>query len=95
MQVATVPEATLDLQRLLDAAIAGERVVITQHGKQSVRLVPLRPIHPYGALEGQIWIADDFDAPLSAEELAEFEGKSCGFCSIRTSFSGWLRIIRS
>ncbi|WP_175823060.1 type II toxin-antitoxin system prevent-host-death family antitoxin [Burkholderia sp. BCC0419] len=75
MQVATVPEATLDLQRLLDAAIAGERVVITQSGKQSVRLVPLRPIHQFGALEGQIWIADDFDAPLSAEELAAFEGK--------------------
>jgi prevent-host-death family protein len=75
MQVATVPEAALDLQRLLDAAIAGERVVITQAGKQSVRLVPLRPIHPFGALEGQMWIADDFDAPLSVEELAAFMGK--------------------
>ncbi|TGN97094.1 MULTISPECIES: type II toxin-antitoxin system Phd/YefM family antitoxin [unclassified Burkholderia] len=75
MQVATVPEAALDLQRLLDAAIAGERVVIMQDGKQSVRLVPLKPIHPFGALEGEIWIADDFDAPLSAEELAAFEGE--------------------
>ncbi|MEC4774455.1 prevent-host-death protein [Burkholderia cenocepacia] len=75
MQVATVPEATLGLQRLLDAAIAGERVVITQAGKQAVRLVPLRPIHPFGALEGQMWIADDFDAPLSVEELAAFMGK--------------------
>ncbi|WP_407062441.1 type II toxin-antitoxin system Phd/YefM family antitoxin [Burkholderia sp. D-99] len=75
MQVATVPEATIDLQRLLDAAIAGERVVIMQDGKQSVRLVPLRPIHPFGALEGQMWIADDFDAPLSVEELAAFMGK--------------------
>ncbi|MCA8096606.1 MULTISPECIES: type II toxin-antitoxin system Phd/YefM family antitoxin [Burkholderia] len=75
MQVATVPEATLDLQRLLDAAIAGERVVITQNGKQSVRLVPLRPIHPYGALEGEIWIADDFDAPLPDDLLDAFEGK--------------------
>ncbi|WP_260434901.1 type II toxin-antitoxin system Phd/YefM family antitoxin [Burkholderia sp. Bp8992] len=75
MQVATVPEATLNLQRLLDAAIAGERVVITQNGKQSVRLVPLRPIHPYGALEGEIWIADDFDAPLPDDLLDAFEGK--------------------
>ncbi|NTZ09831.1 type II toxin-antitoxin system Phd/YefM family antitoxin [Burkholderia metallica] len=75
MQVATVPEATLDLQRLLDAAIAGERVVITQAGKQAVRLVPLRPIHPYGALEGEIWIADDFDAPLPDDLLDAFEGK--------------------
>ncbi|WP_175885756.1 type II toxin-antitoxin system prevent-host-death family antitoxin [Burkholderia sp. BCC0044] len=75
MQVATVPEASLDLQRLLDAAIAGERVVITQAGKQAVRLVPLRPIHPYGALEGEIWIADDFDAPLPDDLLDAFEGK--------------------
>ncbi|HGL6717715.1 type II toxin-antitoxin system prevent-host-death family antitoxin [Burkholderia contaminans] len=75
MQVATVPEATLDLQRLLDAAIAGERVVITQNGKQSVRLVPLRPIHPYGALEGEIRIADDFDAPLPDDLLDAFECK--------------------
>ncbi|MCA8381278.1 prevent-host-death protein [Burkholderia cenocepacia] len=75
MQVATVPEATLDLQRLLDAAIAGERVVITQAGKQAVRLVPLGPIHPYGAMEGEIWIADDFDAPLPDDLLDAFEGK--------------------
>lgn len=75
MQVATVPEATLDLQRLLDAAIAGERVVITQAGKQAVRLVPLTPIHPYGAMEGEIWIADDFDAPLPDDLLDAFEGK--------------------
>ncbi len=75
MQVATVSEATLDLQRLLDAAIAGERVVITQAGKQAVRLVPLRPIHPYGAMEGEIWIADDFDAPLPDDLLDAFEGK--------------------
>ncbi|ELW9450762.1 type II toxin-antitoxin system prevent-host-death family antitoxin [Burkholderia cenocepacia] len=75
MQVATVPEATLDLQRLLDAAIAGERVVITQAGKQAVRLVPLRPIHPFGAMEGEIWIADDFDAPLPDDLLDAFEGK--------------------
>ncbi|WP_175909205.1 MULTISPECIES: prevent-host-death protein [Burkholderia] len=75
MQVATVPEATLDLQRLLDAAIAGERVVIMQNGKQSVRLVPLKPIHHYGLLKGQIWIADDFDAPLPDDLLDAFEGK--------------------
>ncbi|KWH52942.1 type II toxin-antitoxin system Phd/YefM family antitoxin [Burkholderia semiarida] len=75
MQVATLPEAALDLQRLLDAAIAGERVVITQKGKQAVRLVPLEPIHPYGAMEGEVWIADDFDAPLPDDLLDAFEGK--------------------
>ncbi|KWK55280.1 prevent-host-death protein [Burkholderia stagnalis] len=75
MQNANLHDAALDLSRLVDAAIAGERVVISQDGKPSVRLVPLKPIHPFGVLEGQIWIADDFDAPLPDDLLDAFEGK--------------------
>lgn len=52
MQNANLHDAALDLSRLVDAAIAGERVVISQDGKPSVRLVPLKPIHPFGVLEG-------------------------------------------
>lgn len=48
MQNANLHDATLDLSRLVDAAIAGEDVVISQDGKPSVRLVPLEPIH-------QVW----------------------------------------
>lgn len=44
MQNANLHDAALDLSRLVDAAIAGERVVISQDGKPSVRLVPLKPI---------------------------------------------------
>jgi hypothetical protein len=29
----------------------------------------------YGALKGKGWIADDFDAPLPDEILAQFEGR--------------------
>jgi hypothetical protein len=29
----------------------------------------------FGLLEGQGWIADDFDAPLPDEILAQFEGR--------------------
>jgi hypothetical protein len=36
---------------------------------------PKRKIR-FGLLKGQIWIADDFDDPLSEEELALFEGDS-------------------
>ncbi|KAB0637606.1 type II toxin-antitoxin system prevent-host-death family antitoxin [Burkholderia stagnalis] len=75
MQNANLHDAALDLSRLVDAAIAGERVVISQDGKPSVRLVPLKPIHPFGVLKGQIWIADDFDAPLPDDLLDAFEGK--------------------
>jgi len=41
------------------------------------RLTQLEPTKPeirFGGLKGKIWIADDFDAPLPAEVLAEFEG---------------------
>ncbi|AOK54479.1 type II toxin-antitoxin system Phd/YefM family antitoxin [Burkholderia stagnalis] len=75
MQNANLHDAALDLSRLVDAAIAGERVVISQDGKPSVRLVPLKLIHPFGVLKGQIWIADDFDAPLPDDLLDAFEGK--------------------
>ncbi|RQQ51856.1 type II toxin-antitoxin system Phd/YefM family antitoxin [Burkholderia stagnalis] len=75
MQNANLHDAALDLSRLVDAAIAGERVVISQDGKPSVRLVPLKPIHPFGVLKGQIWIADNFDAPLPDDLLDAFEGK--------------------
>ncbi|AOI72212.1 type II toxin-antitoxin system Phd/YefM family antitoxin [Burkholderia ubonensis] len=75
MQNANLHDAALDLSRLVDTAIAGEDVVISQDGKPSVRLVPLKPIHQYGLLKGQIGIADDFDAPLPDDLLDAFEGK--------------------
>ena len=34
-----------------------------------------KPKRVPGALKGQIRISDDFDAPLSADILEEFEGK--------------------
>ncbi|HZR25719.1 MAG TPA: type II toxin-antitoxin system prevent-host-death family antitoxin [Vicinamibacterales bacterium] len=52
---------------LVDKALAGEEVVIARDNKPLLKLVPyhdpsikLKP----GALKGQIWIADDFDAPI-------------------------------
>jgi len=29
----------------------------------------------FGLLKGKIWVADDFDAPLPDELLAQFEGR--------------------
>ncbi len=57
-------EAKTTLSRLVDAAQAGEEVVITRRGEPVARLQPVRPLpreSQWGALEGQIWIADDFD----------------------------------
>ncbi|MGN6373731.1 MAG: type II toxin-antitoxin system Phd/YefM family antitoxin [Solirubrobacteraceae bacterium] len=73
-------EAKTTLSRLVKAAQSGEEVVITQRGKPAVRLQPVRPLPRaslFGALEGEIWMADDFDE-LPEDVLGGFEGCHAG-----------------
>lgn len=66
MQV-TVSEAKAHFAELLKAVEAGETVVVTRHGKPIARIEGIEeraPLPRVGALKGQIWMADDFDAPL-------------------------------
>jgi prevent-host-death family protein len=69
--------AKTHLSRLVDRAAAGEEIVIARAGKPVARLAPLAvaaaPRRP-GLLKGQIWIADDFDAPLPNGVLEGFYG---------------------
>jgi prevent-host-death family protein len=68
MQVVNIHDAKSQLSRLLEQVQAGEDVVIAKAGTPIVRLVPYirekSRIAPPGAMEGEIWIADDFDAPV-------------------------------
>jgi prevent-host-death family protein len=71
-------EAKTTLSRLVDAAQAGEDVVITRRGQPVARLEPVKPspkrrVSVYGALRGQIEMSDDFDE-LSDEILKSFAG---------------------
>ena len=77
MQV-NIYEAKTRLSELVEQAHAGETVLIAKAGTLMAKLVPLdagpkRKI-VYGLLKGQIEIADDFDTPMSEEELALWEG---------------------
>ena len=77
MQV-NIYEAKTRLSELVEQAHAGETVIIAKAGTPMAKLVPLdagpkRKI-VYGLLKGQIEIAEDFDAPMSEEELALWEG---------------------
>ena len=74
-----IHEAKTHLSRLLEEVAAGGEVIISKAGKPIARLVPLEkkePIRRFGALKGQLWIADDFDAPLPADVIAAFEGRT-------------------
>jgi prevent-host-death family protein len=72
----TAEEAQSNLPDLIEKAVKGETVVITQDGQQIVQLVPIAygkaARHP-GTAKGMIWMADDFDAPL--EDFNEYMSK--------------------
>jgi prevent-host-death family protein len=76
--VVNIYEAKAKLSKLVDQAANGEDVVIARAGKPIARITALkeekRPVR-FGLLKGEIWIADDFDAPLPDEILAGFEGR--------------------
>jgi antitoxin (DNA-binding transcriptional repressor) of toxin-antitoxin stability system len=58
-------EAKSQLSRLVDLAEGGEEVIIQRSGRAVARLVAVQRRRPvadaFGALHGQIELADDFD----------------------------------
>jgi prevent-host-death family protein len=71
-----VHEAKTHLSRLLQRVAAGEEVTIARSGVPVARLVAVAPEkkRPLGFARGQVWVADDFDAPLPDDLLAAFYG---------------------
>lgn len=68
METVNVYDAKTHLSRLLERVEGGERIVIARAGTPVAMLVPLAPATPeprrIGLWQGQVWMADDFDAPL-------------------------------
>ncbi len=75
--VVNIHEAKTHLSRLLERVQAGEEVTIAKAGRPVARLVPIAAPgkRPLGLDRGKVWIADDFDAPLPDDILADFEGR--------------------
>jgi prevent-host-death family protein len=71
-------EAKTQLSRLVDRASQGERIVIAKAGHPAAMLVPLGPETPLEPRKfgqnflGITYMAPDWDAPMSEEELAEW-----------------------
>jgi prevent-host-death family protein len=72
-----VYQARTHFSRLLRRVKAGEEFVIADAGKPVARLVPFAPpvASRLGGDEGRVWIADDFDDPLSPSLLGAFWGQ--------------------
>jgi prevent-host-death family protein len=78
--IVNIHAAKTNLSKLIEAAEAGEEVIVARNGKPAVRLTPVtapaKPKHKKGAwlgsLKGQIWIAPNMDE-VDAEIAREFE----------------------
>lgn len=75
-----VQEAKTHLSQLIKRAQAGERIVLCVRNEPAVELTvvagngAIREPRPLGLMKGRIWMAPDFGAPMTEEELADWEG---------------------
>ena len=73
LRIVNVHQAKTQLSRLLEAAHAGEEIILAKGGKPYARLVPLHPPgkRPLGFVPGRL--TEAFFEPLPEEELAAWE----------------------
>ena len=68
-----ITQAKADISKVLDLAIGGEEIVITQNDKPVAKISPIPPVlRPLkrGSAKGKVWISSDFDEPL--EDFLEY-----------------------
>ncbi len=73
-----VHEAKTNFSKLLQRVILGDEIIIAKAGVPVAKLVRYtanQSKRPLGFLKGEIWMADDFDAPLPPDILAGFLGE--------------------
>lgn len=72
-----IHEAKTQLSRILAKVQAGEEVIIAKAGEPVARIVPIRnrARRQPGTERGNLWVAEDFDAPLPTDLLDAFEGR--------------------
>ncbi len=69
-----IHEAKTHLSRLIERALAGEEVIVAKAGKPVVRITPIAVKKPIlGSARGTFTLPPDWDAPMTDEELAEWE----------------------
>ena len=76
MRTVNIHAAKTHLSRLVEAAAAGEEIIIAKAGRPVARLVPLESQprrRKLGILDGKINVPDDFDRMCEEEIRALFE----------------------
>jgi antitoxin (DNA-binding transcriptional repressor) of toxin-antitoxin stability system len=71
--IVNVHAAKTQLSKLIEAALAGEEVVIARGSEAVVKLVPVETVEPrrvFGALKGEMVVPDAFFDPLPDDGLA-------------------------
>ena len=75
----SLQELTHNPDALLDRLAAGEHIVVVRGGRPVAELRPLAQpnliARPFGLAAGSFSVPDDFDSPLPADILREFEGR--------------------
>jgi antitoxin (DNA-binding transcriptional repressor) of toxin-antitoxin stability system len=66
-------QAKTEVAALIQTALSGEEVIITQNNEPVLKLVRIsatKPRRQSGSAKGLIWMSDDFDEPLN--DFAEY-----------------------
>jgi len=75
MRQVTIHAAKTNLSKLIEAALAGEEIVIAKGSKPVVRLVPVvQGAFKVGLLKGELGAGPDFFEPMDAADLDLWEG---------------------
>jgi antitoxin (DNA-binding transcriptional repressor) of toxin-antitoxin stability system len=73
MQQVDIIDAKIQIESLLQSALQGEEVIITQNNQPILKLIQfLQPPQrrQRGSARGQIWMSPDFNEPL--EDFSEY-----------------------
>lgn len=65
-----ISQVESNLSSLLDMAIKGEEIIITQDNKPVAKISPIKKPLKRGSAKGKVWMSDDFDEPL--EDFKEY-----------------------
>jgi len=71
-----IGELAPQLDELLERLRRGEEITLARDGRPVAKLVPVASQarqQARGMFKDRVWMADDFNAPLSEEELQEWE----------------------